>query len=233
MMFQRRDVLAALVLIVLIGAAKTATLRRRWKDLRKLNTAPSGPGLGLDSNVPHGSDAFLKLLPSQEEARDIFSNVLNIEKPRPIKWNWRIRLTVAGVFLTVFAAVFLVGYFSLGSGNREDYPGAIVVMIFLVWATALIGAPVIPDLANRKLICEGEIAVGRVVHQRTISRGRSSWSSIHYAFVDSANRGFVDDGVDYSDTLGEGAPVVIFYDPLDPNQNVALECSRFRLKSLN
>jgi len=85
-------------------------------------------------------------------------------------------------------------------------------------------------LRDAKLIRDGEVSVGRVVLQEYFTLKSSSASLLHYAFVDSVGRGVLGEGRDRSGNIGDGAPLVVFYDPLDPNRNVALDCSRICLK---
>jgi hypothetical protein len=95
----------------------------------------------------------------------------------------------------------------------------------------IFGLPLLPDLSKRELIRSGEASVGRVIFQAQIGTGRGSWICTSYAFLDTAGRGFIGQGRSYSDGLGTGAPLVIFYDPLDPKRNIALDCSRIRVKT--
>lgn len=81
------------------------------------------------------------------------------------------------------------------------------------------------------LLQTGELAFGRVVHQETLHGEDGDYGSVHYVFVDGANRGFIGQGTDNRGGLAEGAPTLVFYDPLDPNQNIALDCSTIKLKA--
>ena len=87
--------------------------------------------------------------------------------------------------------------------------------------------------ANRALLRNGELAVGRVVYQQTMpgNRYQSARSVIFYAFVDSANRGFIGQGTDLTDSLTGGAPIAVYYDRLSPSKNIAAESSRLRVKT--
>ena len=170
---------------------------------------------------------FLGELPSLEIGQDIFGPLLTVPKPRPLRWNWRMKAAAILMALIIGIAIWML----LGHLDRERIDTAGPIFILACWATALISLPLIPELSNRKLLTEGEVALGRVVYQQTVQPGKDSWSAIFYAFADGRNRGFVGRGQDYSDSLAQGAPVVVFYDPLNPNKNLAMECSRFSVKT--
>ena len=133
-----------------------------------------------------------------------------------------VSLLTAMMFFVIWT---VVAYLSSG-----DFRDPLIVLILVGWACALIAFPVLPELPNGKLLREGELVVGRVIHQETFSGSRDTWTVIFYAFADGANRGFIGKGRDYSDSLAHGAPVVVYYDPLNPERNVAMECSRLSVK---
>ena len=177
-------------------------------------------------NESHSAPAtFLKLIPSNEEAQYIFPSLLNIPTPRSIQWDWRIRLGAA--LLISFGALIGISLITTTkvSGNAFSSLMRIAVIVAIVLLFLL------PSLSNRTLFRNGDVAVGRVVYQQTTSGSRRhTWSVIFYAFVDRGNRGFIGQGTDLTESLAEGAPVLVYYDQLNPYKNVAMECSRLRVK---
>lgn len=186
-------------------------------------------GWRSDQDQKGGTDTtFLRQIPSGELARGVFGKLLDVSRPRKLSWNWPMKGAVLLPVLMGFLGIWAVTMY-LSKQNPRD---PIAALIVLGWATAVIAFPMWPELLNRKLLREGELAVGCVVHEETFSGRRDSWTVIFYAFADGARRGFIGKGRDFSDSLGPGAPVIIYYDALNPQKNVALECSRLSVKVL-
>ena len=172
--------------------------------------------------------SFLNLLPTGEEGRDIFGSLLNVPRPRPLRWTWHMKIAVT---LLALAIALVIWVLASSSGKIENVNDDLsTLMIFLICFAVAVSFPLIPELSNRKLLTDGELVVGRVVRVEAVQRGRKSWSIIFYAFADAANRGYIGAGKDFSDSLAQGAPVVVFYDPLNPRKNAALESSRLGVR---
>jgi len=171
--------------------------------------------------------SFLEQLPSLELSMDILGPLLSVPRPRQLKWNWRMKASAALAGLSIG----MLGWILFAHPDKDRLDDARFILILACWVTGLISLPLIPERSNRTLLRDGEVTVGRVVYQQTVQPGKDGWSAIFYAFADRRNRGFIGRGQDYSDSLAQGAPVVVFYDPLNPNKNVAMECSRFSVKS--
>jgi hypothetical protein len=221
----RRDVVSSVAFIGVAVAFWFWKSRGSWKTLRKLKQAPTSTEGAL--GMPSAPVAFANLLPSREQAQDIFGVLLNVPKPRPLRWNWRIKLAVTLLAIVASLAIWI----PLASLGPEDLKGAMTVLFLLTWVSAMVSFPVLSEISNRTLLASGELAVGRVVQQETVQQGRSTWSAVFYAFVDGGNRGYIGRGTDFSDSLAPGAPVIVYYDALDPNKNIAMECSRLTVNS--
>lgn len=187
----------------------------------------SARGGGISGSPSGACESFAKLIPSPAEAQHLFSSILNLQKPRALKWNsaFTVRAVFAGTGLGV--AIVLGGLAVALARNGHVVSG--VSALALVIVVALFNAaPFLRDLSKWHLLQQGEVTVGRVVYQFTKtgpwSGGSGDTSRIFYAFVDKANRAFVGRGADYSNNIGEGAAVVVFYDALDPNRNVSPDC---------
>jgi hypothetical protein len=137
-----------------------------------------------------------------------------------------VNLIVALFGIIAYVQIRFVG--AILSGRNVHYP--VVSMIAAAWAVAVFAFPFVAELLNRKLLRDGKIAVGRVIHEETVSAGKATWSAIFYSFADSSNRGFVSGGNDFTNTLAKGAPIIVYYDPANPENNVAMECSRLQVK---
>jgi hypothetical protein len=209
-------------LIALIVAERIWTYRKSWKALRVL--AADGDLHETTNNSPRLPDAFAKLIPSHEEAEYLFSPVLHLPKPRSIRWSWLAR--VSTVLLLLFTAFAIWNVASRSSTNLQGINRGKVLLMAVLLPSMAFGLQTMAGASKRKLLRMWEVTVGRVVCQETLGEARQRpFSAIIYAFVDGGNRPFVGQGTDLTQNLGEGAPIVIFYDLLNPNQNIALECS--------
>jgi hypothetical protein len=180
----------------------------------------------VSGSPTRASDAFMKLIPSPEIAQSLFAPILKLQKPRSLKRDPGVMRSFILVGVVVAMTAWLVN--KGPAGIALDFTGAPYLFIFMIaamWALTIMYITILLDSTKRNLLREGEVTIGRVVCQgRTASAPKqSSISIIYYAFVDNGNRAFIGRGRDYSDNIAEGAPVVVFYEPLDPSQNVALE----------
>lgn len=180
------------------------------------------------SDSPSGAcEAFLKLLPSPSEAQNLFSAILNLQKPRGLKFNptFRARAASDGA---VLAMAILLGCLVVAGAMRSRSAVAVIYLVFPISLALIALLPLLKDLSKQSLLRLGEATVGRVVYQLNSSRpfglGGGNSSLILYAFVDRGNRVFFGQAQDYLNNIGEGAAVVVFYDPLDPRRNVLTDC---------
>lgn len=211
--------------IFVVMAVVYATYRKSWRALRTVSSSQGG------GNVTQlGLRAFEKLIPSQQESTDLFGDLLNVAAPRPITWNWRVKLALlfGGLLLSLllwFAPLLRNGI------NTDENAAIVMALLVLLWPTVILSCVALPDFSKSRLLRFGDVTVGRVVWQRRIDRGRNgSVSVVFYAFVDKANRPYIGQGQDYTDNIGQGAPIVVFYDPLDPDRNIGLECCRSTIR---
>jgi hypothetical protein len=204
---------------------------KTWKVFRRAQPVPGSEISQVANGGPMSADAFAKLIPSRQEAGDVFSSVLNVPRPRPIEWGWPLKAAAALLVLILTFSIWATYAFGY-SGNRSGLRDETVPVMFLLALGLLIGLQVVVELPKWRLLKVGEVTVGRVVYQRRVVRGRrGSISSIVYAFVDGGSRPFIGQGRDYTNKIGAGAPVVVFYNPFDPSRNVSLECCKSRVKT--
>lgn len=217
----KQSVVAFLVIPVI---AWVWGFKRFGKRLQKLNRVLETPEGALR---PSASASFLSLLSSRDQAQDIFGALLNVPKPRPLRWNWRIRLAVAFLTIVAIAAILILS----APTGPEDLKPELTFLFILAGVAAVVIFPFLHEISKRRLLSEGELVIGRVVYQQTVQQGRNNRSKIFYAFADSAGRGYIGRGTDYSDSLASGAPILVYYDALNPNKNTAMESSRLSVKA--
>jgi hypothetical protein len=187
-----------------------------------------GAVLRRDSPTRRGADAaFLKQLPSGAEAQYIFPKAFQVPAPRRLVWTRR--MTGAVIALLATACFFVLTAVARGSTGETRAPA--ILMILSGWLTLMLSIPLVTQWSNRRLLREGEVTAGRVVYQKQISSGRSTWSLILYAFADAQGCGFIGRGRDFSDSIATDAPVLVYYDRSNPAENVAAECTTFELRA--
>ena len=105
------------------------------------------------------------------------------------------------------------------------------VAFFLAFAgisLTVMGGTIRSVFRDRRLIANGDIAVGVIVCQETIG-GKSKTSRIEYDFKDAAGRTYTGKCDDGSRELYEVMQTLVFYNRDNPAENVALVGAKFDL----
>lgn len=197
--------------------------RQRIQEFRELTTCEGDRSPKMERSFREPV-SFAEIIPSRQEAEYLFSPLLKVTKPRPIKWGWRLWVEIT-LALAILALSLRIAFVSFSDSQRKPATEVILLLLFLT-AAFVVGMSFIQEMPRLELLRTGEIAVGRVVSQRRIEQYEGWFSVVVYAFVDERKRPFVGQDVDCSKNLGEGAPVVVFYEAQDPNHNTVLEACR-------
>jgi len=201
--------------------------RQRIQEFRGVNTSEGdkSPETARSLREPI---SFAEIIPSRQEAEYLFSPILKVSKPRPIKWGWPlwVEIALALAILAVSARIVIV---LLSDSQRKPETEAVLLLLFLT-AAFVVGISLIDEMPRLELLRTGEIAVGRVVSQKRIEQYEGWFSAVVFTFVDEGTRPFVGQAVDRSKNLGEGAPIVGFYDAQDPTQNTVHEACSFTVQ---
>jgi hypothetical protein len=104
-------------------------------------------------------------------------------------------------------------------------PIAFVVLI----AGIIIVPAVLKEKRNRPLFQDGEVAAARVLAQRTVAQGKSSYSQIDYEFRASDGQTIRNSERDLSRKVFEDMLIPVFYDPREPSRCAALCASYSKL----
>lgn len=207
---------------VLFGSA-IAIPCRAWKASRRVDAGPAAQNLPVKA-------AFAALIPSSQEAQSIFAAVLQLFRPRPIAC----RLFLIGVTVFVIALPLEFIWLSYEANHGGDISASGTGLLMLIGLAGAIiwrlmkGSSFPAWIRHWRLIRSGEATVGRVIWSSSTTN--QGGSSIFYAFVDQTSRHFIGHGEDLGGNLSEGAPLVVFYDGLDPDHNTALDCFGFSLR---
>jgi hypothetical protein len=183
--------------------------RARW-DLRRLSNAPKATG------VEQGP-----LAPRVEQER--WPGLESLPRPRRLKLSWRGRIYALMAVAGGPFGLYLVAM-GIGEGLRRGGSGASGVWSLPIVAVVIcfcLFAFVRNRLRERRLLAEGAVATGYVVHQET----NRYTQSIAYRFQDAAGRTFTARCTDPSRSLYEGMTTPVFYDATRPAQSIPLDCA--------
>jgi uncharacterized protein (DUF983 family) len=102
--------------------------------------------------------------------------------------------------------------------------GFVVLILGIVIVPALL-----KEKRNRPLFQDGEVAAARVLAQRTVSQGKTSYSQIEYEFRTLGGQTIRNTERDLSRKVFEDMLIPVFYDPVNPSRCAALCASYLKL----
>jgi|GEM_PF-2191505 uncharacterized protein (DUF983 family) len=159
--------------------------------------------------------------------------------PRPRRVRFRFPGARAGIVVFAFAILFGIMFFATARsgapvGPRNATPLPYVFFVGpIVFVGLVVGIVIIPALLkekrNRPLFQDGEVAAARVLAQRTVAQGKSSYSQIDYEFRASDGQTIRNSERDLSQKVFEDMLIPVFYDPREPSRCAALCASYSKL----
>jgi hypothetical protein len=163
--------------------------------------------------------------------------IQSLPRPRRV----RFRFLGAPAVIVVFAVAVLSGIMFYATShvkgpviprNTPPIPYEIYLAP-IVFAALVIGAIIIPALLkekrNRPLFQDGEVAAARVLAQRTVRQGKTSYSQIDYEFRTSGGQTIRNSERDLSRKVFVDMLIPVFYDPVNPSRCAALCASYSKL----
>jgi len=82
---------------------------------------------------------------------------------------------------------------------------------------------------NWTLFRDGDVALARVLTQRRVQQGRTTFSKIDFEFRANSGQLVRNSQKDRSETVFEEMTIPVFYDSLNPSKNTALCASYLRI----
>lgn len=158
-------------------------------------------------------------------AEQEFQPFLALTTPRAVRISWKGWTRIAFGLSCMGSALLLAFLY------RMAVPASTLLLI-----AAVANANVIRQgWSHRRLFASGRPALGRVLQQRYqgiwIGSGFVSLgSAIRYEFSDSEILLVRMDAHDYSRSLFQDMPVLVFYDPQNPARSIGLGCSLYELR---
>jgi len=187
--------------------------------------------------------AFAKATPSVQggqarPAPDAFLQRIQ-SLPRPRRVRFRFPGNSVAVFVLAVAMLFGIMFFAIArvrppGGARDTAPIPHFILVVPVVSVVLIlGLALIPALLkekrNRPLFQDGEVAAARVLAQRTVVQGKTSYSQIDYEFCASDGQMIRNSERDLSRKVFEDMLIPVFSDPANPSRCAALCASYSKL----
>lgn len=155
------------------------------------------------------------------------------EAPKPRSVRIRVSDRIALIAFPVVGAILL--YFNATEivdtpQPRINSPQIVGLVLGLVFAAILLVAGCVTAWKvrrDKKLMRNGELVVAVVTHQSLVEvragrGGRKKKSRVRYRFNDPSGQPYQGTGTDYSRRLRVDMTVPVFYDPTDPEKNVAI-----------
>jgi len=215
--------LPAIAVFAIFALAGSLPLCGYFLVKRAISRAKSAPQMqGVQAQpVP---DAFLQRIQSL---------------PRPRRVGFRLPGAPAVVVAFAIAVLFGILIFAMTTVTRPAVPRDTapfpyfvlfvpVTFIVLVIGIVLVLA-VLKEKRRRPLIQDGEVAAARVLAQRTVVQGRTSYSQIDYEFRASNGQTIRNSERDLTRKVFEDMLIPVFYDPVNPARCAALCASYSRL----
>ncbi len=167
----------------------------------------------------------------EEQQSAQYQSLFRASKPRRVRIKAFTQITlgafpIAAIILMYFGVVEIL---NRGQPGPHLSPIMVVVFNFLFPAILLVvsGMTFCTARRDRDLMREGELALGVVTHQKLVEvrggrGGRRTKSRVRYRFKDASGQLYQGTGTDYSRRLRVEMTVPVFYDPKDPERNVAI-----------
>ena len=159
--------------------------------------------------------------------------------PRPRRVRFRFPGNSVAVFVIAVAMLFGMVIFATArvrppGGARDTAPSPHFILVVPVVSVVLIlGLALIPAMlkekSNRPLFQDGEVAAARVLAQRTVAQGKTSYSQIDYEFRAADGQTIRNSERDLSRKTFEDMLIPVFYDPANPSRCAALCASYSKL----
>lgn len=162
---------------------------------------------------------------------------LSVPRTLSISWKGRLRIFIGVVCLGIIAYLLVLA--SLANPGTDLvqrlYGAALPVSVLLLlggWANLNL---IRQFRSQRPVIISGKAVIGRITQQQfqKVRIGMDMlgrYSLVQYEFHDGQGLPVSGVGHDYSKSLFQEMPALIFYDEADPSSNVALGCSLYEVK---
>jgi hypothetical protein len=151
--------------------------------------------------------------------------IQSLSRPRRV----RFRFTGAFAVVVLVGVGVIFGFVFYGLARSNAAPSSLkdlTPLLPLVFLLCFLGAFIVPSLLkekrNRPLFQDGEVAAARVLAQRTVAQGKSSYSQIDYEFRASDGQTIRNSERDLSRKVFEDMLIPVFYDPREPSRCAAL-----------
>jgi len=220
--------IGALVFFLIFTTAKSSTNPALFLVPVLFLAVGSIPVVGYYSTKKAIAAAKFTVNPDLAVAQPPLDSALQLlqSQPRPRRVSLRfqgnllaplVALTFIGIITFIAASSFSHAPSSRGNHSFTPFFPLLFMAVFLVLAFVV---PIFRESRNRPLLRDGELAFARVVSQRTVQQGKSSYSSIDYEFKTNNGLQIRSTGRDLTNSVFEDMTIPVFYDPANPDKNI-------------
>ena len=158
--------------------------------------------------------------------------IQSLPRPRRVRLRFTgafAAIVVVGIFLFIGLGVFEATRRSAAPLEWKDMTVLIPVLFIFLFVAAFLVPSLLKEKRNRPLFEEGEVAAARVLAQRTVIQGNTSYSQIDYEFRTPNGQTIRNSERDLSRKVFEDMLIPVFYDPNEPSRCRALCASYSKL----
>lgn len=213
-------VLPILVIFALVGGTLYWSYLSTKRAIAEAKATPSLQGVQAQP-IP---DAFLQRIQS-------------LPRPRRVRFGFPgAPLAAVGFGFAMLCGALFFATARVGppAGPRDAASFPYFVLFGPIsFVVLILGIVIVPALLkekrNRPLFQDGEVAAARVLAQRTVRQGKTSYSQIDYEFRTSGGQTIRNSERDLSRKVFEDMLIPVFYDPVNPSRCAALCASYSKL----
>ena len=145
-----------------------------------------------------------------------------VARPRRVRFRFPMAIVIMLLFVVLvgFLAYYFPQHATRPSRNAHGVTITSPFLVVLVFIVILAGVPFVRDRRRLPLMRDGELALGKVIYQENVSRGKSSYSRIGYEFRTNSGQLIQDQAKDLTFSVYEDMSIPLFYDPANPSKNV-------------
>jgi hypothetical protein len=209
--------------LIVVGAFMSWRRLRALTELRPTASYPGTSRLVAPVQSPSADDVKTRILHDRLVASG---------QPRRISLKGS-TIFLSLVFVIIIAAVLTATFIAHQNNPPNANPANVFedvafFLLFGVIALSMVIGTLRSIIRDRKLLANGDVAIGVVVSQETVG-GKSKTSKIKYDFKDAAGRTYTGKSNDETHELYEDMTTLVFYDRDSPARNVALVGSTWNL----
>jgi hypothetical protein len=156
--------------------------------------------------------------------------ITGMPKPRDVAMASKSTMIEGAAILVVVFLIATSVLEQVGS-SRKNLVDWLFPLLIVLSVSLFVFTEMFRELRNRPLLVKGECSSGKVISQRWVRSGRRKSNEIAYEFQVGGVMPMKGHGTDWTNQYCVNMPVLVFYDPDDISRNVAICCTRWRIRT--